>query len=317
MMEIERPRIACEENEDGSYAKLTIEPLERGFGITLGNCLRRVLLSSLPGAAVTGIKIETVKHEFSTVKGVREDVAEIILNIKGIAIKTSSNDRGFTAILKLNKFQAGIVTAGDINTTAEVEVLNPDHYICTLDANARLEMELTIGRGRGYVSAVNNKDPNAPIGFIPVDSIFTPVRKANYEVASTRVGQSIDFDKLIMDVYTNGTMTAKEIVSLAAKVIEDHIRLFVNLSDNMNGLAILINPVGDTKAKALEMSIEEMELSVRSYNCLKRANINTVEDLTKRTEDDMLKVRNLGRKSLDEVINKLRGLGLDLKNSEE
>lgn len=317
MMEIERPKIFCDESADGSYAKLTVEPLERGFGITLGNCLRRVLLSSLPGAAVTGIKIEGVKHEFSTIKGVREDVAEIILNIKGIAIKTATSDRAFTSLVRLNKSGAGAVTAGDIEVNSDVEILNPDHYICTLDSGAKLEMELYIGRGRGYVSANANKDPNAPIGVIAIDSIFTPVKKANYEVGSTRVGQSIDFDKLIMDVYTNGTISAKEIVSLAAKVIDEHIRLFVNLSDSINGIKVIVDPVGDTKAKVLEMNIEDMELSVRSYNCLKRANINTVEDLTKRTEDDMLKVRNLGRKSLDEVINKLKALGLDLKNSDE
>jgi len=317
MMDIERPKIVCEENEDGSYAKITVEPLERGFGITLGNCLRRVLLSSLPGAAVVGIRIDGVKHEFSTIKGVREDVAEIILNIKGIAIKTANSSKTFTSKLLLKKQGAGIVTAGDIETNSEVAVLNPDHYICTLDHDAKLEIELSIGRGRGYVSSVANKDPNAPIGYIPVDSIFTPVKKANYEVGSTRVGQSIDFDRLIMEVTTNGTMSAREIVSLAAKVIDDHVRLFVSLSDSMGDLSTIIDPVGDGRGKAMEMSIEEMELSVRSFNCLKRANINSVEDLTRKTEDDMLKVRNLGRKSLDEVINKLHSLGLGLRSSEE
>jgi DNA-directed RNA polymerase subunit alpha len=317
MMEIERPKIQCDESADGSYAKLTIEPLERGFGITLGNCLRRVLLSALPGAAIKGVKIEGVKHEFSTIKGVREDVAEIILNLKGVAVKTVSQERTYQTVLRLYAAAPGVITAKNIETHADVEVLNPDHYICTLDAGAVLDMELTIGRGRGYISANDNKDPNAPIGYIPIDSIFTAVKKVNYEVGNTRVGQSIDYDKLTMEVYTNGTMSARDIVSLSAKIIEDHIRLFVNLSENISGMDILVNREKDKQQKVLEMSIEDMDLSVRSFNCLKRANINTIEDLTKRTEDDMLKVRNLGRKSLDEVIGKLRDLGLDLKNSDE
>ena len=317
MMEIERPKIQCDESADGSYAKLTIEPLERGFGITLGNCLRRVLLSALPGAAIKGVKIEGVKHEFSTIKGVREDVAEIILNLKGVAVKTVSQERTYQTVLRLYAATPGVITAKNIETHADVEVLNPDHYICTLDAGAVLDMELTIGRGRGYISANDNKDPNAPIGYIPIDSIFTAVKKVNYEVGNTRVGQSIDYDKLTMEVYTNGTMSARDIVSLSAKIIEDHIRLFVNLSENISGMDILVNREKDKQQKVLEMSIEDMDLSVRSFNCLKRANINTIEDLTKRTEDDMLKVRNLGRKSLDEVIGKLRDLGLDLKNSDE
>lgn len=316
-MEIERPKIQCDESADGSYAKFTIEPLERGFGITIGNCLRRVLLSALPGAAIKGVKIAGVKHEFSTIKGVREDVAEIILNLKGVAVKTSSQDRNYQTVLRLYSATPGVITAKNIETHADVEILNPDHYICTLDAGAVLDMELTIGRGRGYVSANENKDPNAPIGYIPIDSIFTAVKKVNYEVGNTRVGQSIDYDKLTMEVYTNGTMSAREVVSLSAKIVEDHIKLFVDLSENISGMDILVNREKDKQKKVLEMSIEDMDLSVRSFNCLKRANINTVEDLTKRTEEDMLKVRNLGRKSLDEVIGKLRELGLDLKNSDE
>lgn len=317
MMEIERPKIQCDESADGSYAKFTIEPLERGFGITLGNCLRRVLLSALPGAAIKGVKIEGVKHEFSTIKGVREDVAEIILNLKGVAVKTVSQDRNYQTVLRLYAATPGIVTAKNIETHSDVEILNPDHYICTLDTGAVLDMQLTIGRGRGYVSANENKDPNAPIGYIPIDSIFTAVKKVNYEVGSTRVGQNIDYDKLTLEVQTNGTMSAREVVSLSAKIVEDHIRLFVNLSENISGMDILVSREKDKRQKILEMSIEDLDLSVRSFNCLKRANINTVEDLSKRTEEDMLKVRNLGRKSLEEVISKLNELGLSLKKSDE
>jgi DNA-directed RNA polymerase subunit alpha len=317
MMEIEKPRILCDENADGSFAKLTVEPLDRGFGITIGNCLRRMLLSSLPGAAVVGIKIDGVKHEFSTIKGVREDVAEIILNIKSIAIKTASLDRFFTGTLRLLKSEPGVVTAKDISPNAEIEILNPDQYICTLDTGAKLDMELTVGRGRGYVRAELNKRPDMPIGYIAIDSIFTPVKKANYEVSSTRVGQNIDYDRLVLEVLTNGTMTAKEVVSLSAKIVEDHNRLFVNLSESISGIDVLVSREENKHAKILEMSIEEMDLSVRSFNCLKRAGINSVKDLAERTEEDMLKVRNLGRKSLDEVIHKLQSYGLDLKGAEE
>ncbi|MDR0856627.1 MAG: DNA-directed RNA polymerase subunit alpha [Clostridiales bacterium] len=318
MLEIERPRITPEENEDGSHVHIVVEPLERGFGITLGNCLRRVLLSALPGAAITGIRIEGVKHEFSTIKGVREDVAEIILNLKDVAVKAHPQERAFRTTVKLNRSAPGAVTAGDIETNSEVEILNPDRYICSLDAGAHLEMELTIGRGRGYTGASGNKDANAPLGFIPIDSIFTPVKKVNFEVGNTRVGQSIDFDKLTLDVVTNGTMSAKEVVSLAAKVVEDHIRLFVDLSESVaSGGSIVKDPTPGTTRPVMEMNIEELELSVRSFNCLKRANINTVEQLTRRSEEDMLKVRNLGRKSLDEVIEKLRRLGVDLLPLEE
>ncbi|MDR1092782.1 MAG: DNA-directed RNA polymerase subunit alpha [Clostridiales bacterium] len=317
MMEIEKPRILCEESSDSAYAKITVEPLERGFGITLGNTLRRVLLSSLPGAAVVGIKIDGVMHEFSTIKGVTEDVAEIILNLKNLHIKLLTTDKSVKKSLRLVKNAPGTVTARDIDADPEVEILNPDFYICTMDAGAKIDMELIVGRGRGYVAADKNKNPALPIGYIPIDSIFTPVKKINYEVESTRVGQNIDYDKLILEVWTHGTMSAREIVSLSAKIVEDHIRLFVNLSENMAALDILQNPAIDRSKAVLEMNIEDMDLSVRSYNCLKRAGIHTVEDLTKKTEDDMLKVRNLGRKSLDEVIHKLQRLGLDLKPKEE
>ena len=317
MMEIEKPKILCEESSDSAYAKITVEPLERGFGITLGNTLRRVLLSSLPGAAVTGIRIDGVMHEFSTIKGVTEDVAEIILNLKNLHIKLLSSDKSLKKSLRLVKEKPGDVTARDIDSDPEIEILEPDFYICKMDTGAKIDMELIVGTGRGYVPADKNKNPALPIGYIPIDSIFTPIKKVNYEVESTRVGQNIDFDKLILEVWTNGTMSAREVVSLAAKIVEDHIRLFVDLSDTMSGMDILTNPSGDMAQRTLEMNIEEMDLSVRSYNCLKRAGIHTVEDLTKKTEDDMLKVRNLGRKSLDEVIHKLQRLGLDLKPKEE
>lgn len=319
MLEIERPKIQCEENADGSYAQMIVEPLEKGFGITLGNCLRRVLLSSLPGAAVVGLKIDEVKHEFSTIKGVREDVAEIILNLKNVAVRTASNDRNFMATLRLFKDKPGPVYAMDISQNSEVDILNPDAYICTLDKDGAIDMELTIGRGRGYSSADHNVRPlSTPIGYIPIDSTFTPVKKANYDVSPTRVGQSLDFDKLTLEVYTNGTMSAREIVSLSAKILEGHISLFVNLSENISGLEnILKNPGVEKHQKVLEMNIEEMNLSVRSFNCLKRAGINTVEDLTKRSENSMLKVKNLGKKSLEEVIEKLVQYGLKLSDSEE
>ncbi len=317
MMEIEKPKILCEESSDSAYAKFIIEPLDRGFGITIGNTLRRVLLSALPGAAVVGIRIEGVMHEFSTIKGMREDVAELILNLKNLSVKFLSQDKSIKKIIKLTKNTAGAVTARDIDSDPEIEVLNPELYLCMLDTGAKLDMELFIGRGRGYVSADKNKNPELPIGYIPIDSIFSPIKKVNYEVESTRVGQSIDYDKLTLEVWTNGTMSAREIVSLAAKIVEDHIKLFVNLSENIAGMDILVSREEDKALRVLEMNIEDMDLSVRSYNCLKRAGIHTIEDLTKKTEDDMLKVRNLGRKSLDEVINKLHSLGLDLKNKEE
>ncbi|MDR2201425.1 MAG: DNA-directed RNA polymerase subunit alpha [Clostridiales bacterium] len=317
MMEIEKPRITLEESADLRECKFIAEPLERGYGHTLGNALRRVLLSALPGTAVTGIKIDGVSHEFSTVKGVKEDVAEIILNLKGLNLKANYSDKSLKKVLKIERTTPGVVTAGDIGIDPEVEVLNPDMYICTLDEGGKLVMNLWVGRGRGYVVAEKNKDDAQPIGFIAIDSIFTPVKSASYSVESTRVGQNIDFDKLTIDLKTDGSLSAKDVLSLAAKSIEDHIRLFVNLSDIISGMDILVSREEDKQQKVLEMNIEDMDLSVRSYNCLKRAGIHTVEDLTKRSEDDMLKVRNLGRKSLDEVIHKLQSYGFDLKKSED
>lgn len=317
MMEIERPEIKLEESADFREGKFVVEPLERGYGITLGNALRRVLLSALPGTAVVGIIIEGVSHEFSTIKGIKEDVADIILNLKGLNLKASYSDRSIRKSLKIERSEPGIVTAADIIQDPEIEVLNPDLYICTLDEGARLNMELIVGQGRGYVVAEHNKDASQPIGYIAIDSIFTPVKAASYSVTSTRVGQSIDYDKLTIDVKTDGSLSARDVLSLAARVIEDHIRIFVSLSDPISKMGILIETQANPKTQILEMNIEDMDLSVRSYNCLKRANIHTVEDLTKRTEDDMLKVRNLGRKSLDEVIAKLTGYGLSLKSSEE
>ncbi len=318
MMEIKRPKITFEENESKNYAKFVVEPLERGFGTTLGNSLRRVLLSSLPGAAAVGIKIDGVDHEFSTIKGVKEEVTEIILNLKTVRFRVSAaSEKSEKIELHLSAEGACTVTAGDIDLPADVEVLNPDQLICTIDEGGKLNMSIYVGTGRGYVPAERNKDSREPIGFIPVDSIFTPVTKANYTVESTRVEQSIDCDKLTIEVTADGTVSAKEIISLAAKIVNDHMKLFVELVDNMNEQNILVSQDDDKAQKVLEMSVEDLDLSVRSYNCLKRANIHTVEDLTRRTEDDMLKVRNLGRKSLEEVVKKLEDLGLGLKAQED
>lgn len=317
MIQIEKPRVEAFENENGSVTKFVVEPLEKGFGITLGNCLRRTLLGSLPGAAAIAVKIDGIQHEFSSIPGVTEDVTDIILNIKNLAVKTSVLDEDFTTTLYLKKKGAGVVSAQDIEANDQVEILNPDLKICTLDDNANLNMEIIIGRGRGYVPANKNKKEEYPIGTIAIDSIFTPVKAVNYGVESTRVGQSIDYDKLTLDVQTNGTMSAKEIISLAAKIVQDHIQLFVDLIDYMGEMDILVSHEEDKPVKVMEMSIEDMDLSVRSYNCLKRANINTIEDLTRKSKDDMLKVRNLGLKSLEEVINKLESMGLSLRNDEE
>ncbi len=317
MIEMDMPKIDVEENEAKSYAKITVEPLEKGFGLTIGNCLRRILLSALPGAAVQGIRFYPdglVKHEFSAIPGVKEDVPEIILNLKTLAIQTASSDKDYEKTVHIVKEGPAVVTGGDIEQDAEIEVINKTQYICTLDEGAKLDMDVTIGRGRGYRGAGSNK--NQPIGYIPIDSIYTPVKKVNYNVENTRVGQSIDYDKLVMEVWTNGAFSAKEIVSLAAKIMQDHIGLFVNLSDSIKGMDILVKNEDD-KQQVLAMAIEDMDLSVRSYNCLKRANIHTIEDLTKKTEDEMLKVRNLGRKSLDEVILKLESYGLSLEKKED
>ena len=317
MMEIKKPKITFEENESKNYAKFVVEPLERGFGTTLGNSLRRVLLSSLPGAAAVGIKIDGVDHEFSTIKGVKEEVTEIILNLKTVRFRVTAPSEKDKIELTLHADTVGKVTAGDIDLPSDVEVLNPEQLICTLDEGGSINMKIYVGTGRGYVPAERNKDSREPIGFIPVDSIFTPVSKVNYTVERTRVEQSIDFDKLTIEVTTDGTVSAKEIISLAAKIINDHMKLFVELVDNMSEQNILVSQDDDKAQKVLEMSVEDLDLSVRSYNCLKRANIHTVADLTRRTEDDMLKVRNLGRKSLEEVVKKLEDLGLSLKAQED
>ncbi len=323
MMEIEKPKMTVEESADGSYAKIVVEPLERGFGITLGNALRRVLLSALPGVAPIGIKIDGVQHEFSTIPGVKEDVTEIILNIKMLALKSTNTDKDFRKVLTIHKKGPCVLTAADISTDAEVEVLNPDLYLCTLGADADLHMELTVGRGRGYVSAEKNKEINkelkieTPIGYIPIDSIYAPVKKANYTVESARVGQSIGFDKLTLEVTTNGAFTGREIVSLAAKIMQEHVGLFVSLSEAMGGMDILVSREEDRQQKIREMSIDDLDLSVRSYNCLKRAGVQTVEDLTQRSEEDMMKIRNLGNKSLLEIKEKMESLGLNFSNKDE
>ena len=316
MMENKKPKITLEETKSGNYAKFVVEPLERGFGITLGNCLRRILLSALPGAAAVGIKIDGVDHEFSTIKGVKEEVTEIILNIKTVRFKVDTPTTDKVA-LHLTAEEVGTVKAGDIDLPTGISVLNPDQTICTLDEGGKLDMIIYVGEGRGYVPADRNKDQYMPIGYIPVDSIFTPVVKVNYAVESTRVEQSIDFDKLTLEVTTDGTTSAKEIASLASKVMHEHLNLFIDLVDGMRDNTFIKADGEDESQKTLEMSIEDLDLSVRSYNCLKRANIHTVGDLTHRTEDDMLKVRNLGKKSLEEVQKKLEDLGLGLKAQED
>ena len=317
MIEMDMPKIEVAESDDRAYAKVGVEPLEKGFGLTIGNCLRRILLSALPGAAAQGIRFldGSVKHEFSAIPGVKEDVTEIILNIKTLAIKTAVTDSDYVKVVHLYKEGPCEVKASDISDDAEIEIINGDAHICTVDEGGKIDMEITIGRGRGYKGADHTK--TELIDYIPVDSIYTPVKKVNYSVENTRVGQNTDFDKLTLEVWTNGAFAAKEIVSLAAKIMQDHITLFVDLSDTIRGLDILVKNEDDKQAKILAMAIEDMDLSVRSYNCLKRANIHTVEDLTKKTEDEMLKVRNLGRKSLDEVILKLESYGLSLSNKED
>lgn len=315
MIEIEKPRIECvEKSDDNTYGKFVIEPLERGYGITLGNSLRRILLSSLPGAAVNTIKIDGVLHEFSTIPGVVEDVTEIILNIKELSLKLHSDGQ---KVVYIDEDGDGEVIAADIKTDADVEILNPDLHIATLNGDSRFYMEITLSKGRGYVSAEKNKQPGQPIGVIPVDSIYTPVRKVNYTVENTRVGQATDWDKLTFEVWTNGSIQPDEAISLGAKILSEHLNLFINLTDKARDTEIMVEKEETKKEKVLEMTIEELDLSVRSYNCLKRAGINTVEDLTNKTEADMMKVRNLGRKSLDEVVQKLKTLGLTLKPTDE
>ena len=317
MMEIERPRIdTASLSADGRYGKFVVEPLERGFGTTLGNSLRRVLLSSLPGVAVTSMKIDGVVHEFSTIEGVKEDVTEIVLNIKGITAKLYTDS---PKTVRIEATGEGEVTAGSIQQDAEIEVLNPDWHIATLAEGAKLVMELTFDTGRGYVPSERNKAnaEQASLGALPVDSIYTPVLKVNYTVENTRVGQITDYDKLTIEVWTDGTISAKEAVSLAARIMTEHLNLFVTLSQEAMDAEIMVEKDDKGKEKALEMTIEELDLSVRSFNCLKRAGINTVEDLINKSEDEMMKVRNLGRKSLEEVIAKLDSLGFKLTKDDE
>lgn len=319
MFDFEKPNIEIAEiSEDKRYGKFVVEPLERGYGTTLGNSLRRIMLSSLPGAAVSQVKIDGVLHEFSSIPGVKEDVTEIIMNIKSLAIKNNSDtDEPKVAYIEFEG--EGVITAADIQADADIEIMNPDQVIATLSggADSKFYMELTITKGRGYVSADKNKNSDLPIGVIAVDSIYTPVERVNMAVANTRVGQQTDYDKLTLEIYTNGTLAPDEAVSLAAKVLSEHLNLFIDLSENAKTAEIMVEKEDNEKEKVLEMNIDELELSVRSYNCLKRAGINTVEELCNRTSEDMMKVRNLGRKSLEEVLAKLKELGLQLNPSDE
>lgn len=318
MFDFERPNIEIVEiSEDQRYGRFVVEPLERGYGTTLGNSLRRIMLSSLPGVAVSQVKIEGVQHEFSTIPCVKEDVTEIIMNIKDLAIRNSSDtNEPKTAYIEASG--EGVITAADINVDSDIEILNPDLVIATLNggADSKLYMELIITKGRGYASSDKNKNTDLPIGVISVDSIYTPVERVNLAIENTRVGQITDFDKLTLDVYTNGTLVPDEAVSLAAKVLSEHLSLFIDLSENAKTAEVMIEKEEDEKEKVLEMNIDELELSVRSYNCLKRAGINTVEELITKSVDDMMKVRNLGKKSMDEVLAKLKELGLKLSDGE-
>jgi len=315
MVEIEKPRIECVENPgENSYGKYVVEPLERGYGTTLGNSLRRILLSSLPGTAVTSIKIAGIQHEFSTIPGVKEDVTEIVLNVKGIIAKLHSEG---VKTVYIEAVGPCTVTAGDIKADAEVEILNPDLHIATLDVDATLTMELTLSHGRGYIPADKNKTAQTVIGVIPVDSIYTPVVKVNYTVENTRVGDATDYDKLTLEVWTNGTIDARDAVSLGARILCDHFTLFTDLSETMGSQSTVVDKPNAEQSKVLDLTIEELDLSVRSFNCLKRASINTVADLISKTEEEMMKVRNLGRKSLEEVINKLDMMGLSLSKEEQ
>ena len=315
MLEIEKPKIECvEASENGSYGKFVIEPLERGYGITLGNSLRRILLSSLPGVAANSIKIDGVLHEFSTVKGVKEDVTEIVLNIKGVCFKMDGEG---PRTLYIDAVGPCEVKAGDIKGDIDVEVINKDVHIATLDEDGKLRMEIEVNRGRGYVTQNRNKRDDMPIGTIAVDSIYTPIQRVNFKVENTRVGQITDYDKLTLEVWSNGTIRTEEAISLAAKILIEHFNLFMTLTDNADNVEIMVEKEEDKKEKVLEMTIEELDLSVRSYNCLKRAGINTVQELTERSMEDMMKVRNLGKKSLEEVEQKLTALGLNLKPEDE
>ena len=315
MIEFEKPNIECLEiDEANNYAKFVCEPLERGYGVTIGNSLRRILLSSLPGCAITSVKIDGVLHEFSCIPNVVEDVPEVIVNLKNVRLKFDGNEE---KILRINFKGEGEVTAADIQTDGTVEILNPDLHIATVSEGGNLVMEMTADRGRGYNSSEKNKKPNQDISVLPIDSIYTPVKKVNYSVENTRVGQMVDFDKLIIEVWTDGSLKAHEALSLAAKVMTGHLELFIDLSETTKNTQVMVEKEESKKEKVLEMSIEELELSVRSYNCLKRANISTVEDLIRKSENEMMKVRNLGKKSFDEVTAKLHSLGLDFAQEDE
>ena len=316
-MEMERPRISCEETNNGAFARFVVEPLEKGYGITLGNALRRTLLSALPGSAGIAVRIAGVAHEFSTIRGVTEDVVDIILNLKGLALKCRDQSKDYVTYLHIRKTGAGEVTAKDFEENSEVEILNPDIHICTMDEGAVLDLDLMVGNGRGYVPNTENKNKFNDIDYIAIDSLFSPVKRVNFNVESTRVGQSVNYDKLTLEVETNGTTPAREIVALAGKIVMEHINLFVELCSQIANTDILVSREEDKQVKLLELPIEDMDLSVRSYNCLKRAGINTVEDLIKKSRSDMLKVKNLGIKSIDEVIAKLESYGLSLRKDED
>ena len=315
MIEIEKPRIECVAlSDDNTYGKFVVEPLEKGYGTTLGNSLRRILLSSLPGTAVTSIKIDGVLHEFSTVPGVVEDVADIILNIKSLALKSDTDE---VQTMIIDATEPGEITAADIIAPEAIEILNGDLHIATLDENSRLYIEMVVERGRGYVSADKNKKEDQPIGTIPVDSIYTPIHKVNFYLEDTRVGQRTDYDRLTIELWSNGSIKPDEAISLSARILSDHLKLFIGLTDGMDHVPIMVEKEEEEKDKILDMTIEELDLSVRSYNCLKRAGINTVYELTQKTEDDMMKVRNLGKKSLEEVEQKMEALGFSLRSTEE
>ena len=315
MFGIEKPKIQCEKIEsDNSYGRFVVEPLERGYGTTLGNSLRRVLLSSLPGAAVTAVKIENVLHEFSTAPGVVEDITDIILNLKGLSVKMYCDE---PRTIYVDAQGAGVVTAADIIAGPDVEILNPDHYLATLDEDGLLKMEISVAKGRGYVSAEKNKQEGQPIGIIPVDSLFSPVVKVNYSVEDTRVGQQTDYDKLTLDVWTDKTIAPDEAISSSARILSEYLDLFVGLTESLAPEVMLVEKEENKKDKLLEMTIEELDLSVRSYNCLRRAGIHTAQELASRTEEEMMKVRNLGRKSLEEVVWKLNELGLSLRSGDD
>ena len=317
MMEMEKPKITCEETDGGNFARFVVEPLEKGYGITLGNCMRRTLLSALPGSAPIAFRIAGVAHEFSTIRGVTEDVVDIVLNLKCLAVKCTNQDKDFVTYLRIRKNTPGEVTARDFEANDEVEILNPDLHICTMDEGAVFDLDVMIANGRGYVTSDLNKNKYDNIDFIAMDSIFSPVKRVNFNVDATRVGHSIDYDKLTLEVTTNGTTSAREIVSLAGKIINEHVNVFIELCEQIGDMSILVSKEEDKQVKLMELPIEEMDLSVRSYNCLKRAGINTIQDLLKKSKSDMFKVRNLGAKSVEEVIQKLESYGFSLRKDEE